>query len=296
MIISRGVDRNEDRKREYVKWMGWGVSSVVVLLGLFLERLPRVNLGTDWTAAFLLLWIFVYLLSAMLWELLSISIFSFVVVLVSVKEEPETPRTKMMDLFEIAGVRLSQIFVSPFAISLIVTVILLALGLVSTVTSWPLFVVAGLRLAWLAILAIIGFLAVSGVRQLLPEKEKIMRVLPPDYPPNVRAILQKREQRERLLSSGAYAVQLAVLLISVTQVLPLTYDVLQLGLLALGVTVILTGLWEVAWPLVQYFSGAVRDLQDIHRRLITGRIDAKGVASEVVSLSFPTEAREGKIP
>lgn len=286
-IVRAMILSNETRKREYVKWSAAGISSAFVLINVFLQVLPTADFGPLWWPSFFYLWVLVYFGGLLLWELMKPAVVTAVIVLISGRVIPEKPKSKFEEFLSIAEVRASQVLVSMLTVGICITLAIVWLAWVYPVVSVLLLSVFALRLAFLVFVAIQWKRLRVASRTIRPQRDEILNKLPVDYPPVVLEAFRKRDRVQRLLSLGSYALQLGLLLLALPFILPLTIDMLQLGIIGLGFAALTWGV-STSWSIASYFSEGVRQLRDLHGQILTGKIvNPDQVSAEMARIVRP---------
>jgi len=289
-IIGRMISANETRKREYTRWTAAGITAAVALLGIFLERIGHIVLGGNPVPSVLLIWIFAYVLTRIAWELLEGTILAAVRTILASEEPDARPWDRnIKNLFAIAEVPLSarRVVLSPIALSFVITLSLF----VSSAILWSeiyarfLLYLAMWRFAlFLIFIPLFRTFRRLGLK-LLPEKERVKQALPAQFSAEELRRNRIGSAVSLLLIGAYYSVQLWLLWLVIEIALPLTYDVFQISLLALGVTAMLTWMRAVTWPLVELYSEGLRRLQSLHARVVSGALsDPAQVQSEIAAL------------
>lgn len=297
-IISRSTGVWEARKREYTRWVAVGITSAVALFGLLLEHVPQVELGRDPFLSVILLVVLTYLLVHLGAELLEGRTNSALRTLISAQTQTEGPRKLLETLFRIAELNVRDVLASPVTRSIAFTSTVLLL----IASTWPspissVFLFLGVwRAAFLALFVAFFFIMRASAKQLLPGRERILEAAPISYPPDYERRRKRIEPLFTLIVVAYYAVQFIPMFAAFQLAVPVTYGLLVLLLLLLGIDVLAVWIQDVAWPLVKDSSEIFGNLRDLHSEIVTGKMSsATSVFAKLKDLEAQIErAREAE--
>lgn len=281
-IVYRSTGTWEARKREYTRWSAAGLTSAVILLGIFFQQLPTATLGTQPGVSLFLLLVSVYVIVHMGLEVFEGKIGALVGVLVTAEEEPESPWSSLKNLFHVAERSAREVLASPMIRSLGLTFLIAGVGAVTSPapSSQQLVILGEWRLAFIAVF-LAAFLAMRcWGRKLLPQKEKLLQQAPRAYPPERLRQMHRMSPVLEVLPIVYYSVQLFLLGSAISLATPITYQLLMIGLPLLGSGVLAVWVGQVTWPLVKDSSENFKKLRDLHSAIVSGAV---GTPDEVFS-------------
>lgn len=278
---------HEARKLEYTRWIVGGLTVTAILLALFFDRLPLVDLGPHPVWSFIVFWLVIYLGVRCFWELFRETIGSILSTVISSSESPASETIR--PILDLGQPKLAEVAFSHLATGLSITTFLLLLSFWPLHTTQPgeLRVLAIMRLVAVYLLALAMFLYHGmGERSVAARINRYIERIRPEHRPALAKGVLLGKYASQATGVIYYLVQLWLLWPVFASTIPFTWDVFQvfaLGAAALGLIV-----WvrDQPWALVEESSERVRVLSTVYESVLMGKVIGSAEIRRLLSTSM----------